>query len=249
MDPSYPQDLLTHVLRGHGGVEVWDRLDALRVRLTVGGNLLAGKGISPRGRELTCTFSTRETYARLSPFPRVGQEGVFRGDSVQILEGSKVLGERKFPRGADGSVQVRHLWDNLDLLYFLGYALWNYAVTPFVFCWPGFRCEEAIPFSPAKGVVWRTLKVSYPPHFPTHCQHQVFYIDERGLIMRLDYVAEVFGRWVTGAHYCLEHRPFDDIMFATHRVVYPRMWTGQPLRLVSAMEGWIHEVIPVYSKA
>ncbi len=35
----------------------------------------------------------------------------------------------------------------------------------------------------------------------------------------------------------------DGLVFPMHRVMYPRMASGRPLRVFSVMEGWIDEVI------
>ena len=243
MSNSQGDDLCERLFQGHGGTRVWDQIGALEVKLRVGGNLLASKCVSPRTRSLTGIFATRHTYARLSPFPKPGQVGVFSGQEVHIeSDGGHIVGSRRFSRGEDGSVQVRPVWDDLDLLYFLGYALWNYCVTPFVFRWPGFSFQEGPTLNPEPGVSWRTLDVSYPPHFPTHSKSQRFYVNTQGLLVRLDYTAEVFGRWVHGAHFCQEYRVFGGLAFPTHRIVYPLLKSGHCLRLLSAMEGWIEDV-------
>jgi hypothetical protein len=129
-------------------------------------------------------------------------------------------------------------WDELDLVYFLGYALWNYLVTPYCFTWPGFVSRELEPWN---GL--RRLEVTYPEGFPTHAGTQVFYFDARAYLVRLDYVAEVFGAWARGIHLLEDHHDFGELVFPRHRVVraaaaggHPRSW------LPAAMEGWIDAI-------
>lgn len=131
------------------------------------------------------------------------------------------------------------MWDDLDVLYFLGYALWNYTVAPFVFSWPGVECRESGEWHEPDGAVWRTLDVRYPAGFPGHCRDQTYYFDRQGLLRRLDYTAEMFSDLARGAHLCEAHRSFDGFVWPTHRVVYPRRANGRPMRLFSVMEGWI----------
>ena len=134
------------------------------------------------------------------------------------------------------------MWNDLDLLYFLGYALWNYAATPFVFLWNGFECRENTPLRERNGPTLRALHVMYPPGFPTHCREQKFYFDDAGLLRRIDYSADVFGEWARAVHECDSHRMFDGLVFPTHRVVFARTPSGRPLRRVRLMEGWIDHV-------
>jgi hypothetical protein len=45
------------------------------------------------------------------------------------------------------------------------------------------------------------------------------HFDERRLLTRLDYTAEVFGKWARGRHECRGHRSFDGLVFPTSRRV------------------------------
>jgi hypothetical protein len=66
------------------------------------------------------------------------------------------------------------------------------------------------------------LRARFREGFPTHCREQVFHIDERGMIVRHDYTAEVFGGWARAKHLCSGHRAFDGLVFPTRRRVTPR---------------------------
>ena len=50
-------------------------------------------------------------------------------------------------------------WDDLDALYFAGYAMWNYLNIPFLFDEPGFETEEGEPME-VEGETWRRLDVN-----------------------------------------------------------------------------------------
>jgi hypothetical protein len=227
----------------HGGVQRWSELHELRLSLRIGGNILALKLTSPHTRSLECTVSTRRICISLSPYPKRGTKGLIDGESVKLQthEGATIA-ERKIVRTDGGKVVRRMIWDDLELLYFLGYAIWNYAMTPFLFLWPGFECREGNEWRERDGSLRRTLDVTFPAAFPTHCRRQTFYFDAQGLLRRLDYTAEVFGSYARGAHYCEDYREFDGLLFPTHRVVFPRLGSGHPLKLVKVMEGWLDRV-------
>jgi len=112
-----------------------------------------------------------------------------------------------------------------------------------VFLWAGFECREGPEWHEPDGSRWRTLHVRHPADFPTHSRDQTFYFDERGLLRRLDYTADVFGPLARGTHLCEDHQTFNGFVFPTHRVVYPRRTTGQPVRTLTAMEGWIAKAV------
>ena len=69
---------------------------------------------------------------------------------------------------------------------------------------PTSRCAPAIrgTRTAAPGAASRS---SSPRSFDTHSREQTFYFDERGVLRRHDYVAEVVGGWAHGAHYCADH--------------------------------------------
>jgi hypothetical protein len=236
--------LLDEIITAHGGAVRWAQVRELTLKLRVGGNLLALKFQSRRTRSLECIIDPRRIRAVLRPFPCIGKRGVFESTGVRIeTDEGIIMAQREIIPDATGRVPRRMIWDDLDLLYFLGYALWNYTVTPYLFLWSGFECREGETWNEADGLQWRRLHVHYPAGFPTHSREQTFYFDERGWLRRLDYTAHVFTDLARGAHLCGMHRTFDGLVFPTHRVVYPRMASGRPLRLVSVMEGWIDEVL------
>ncbi len=236
--------LLDEVVAAHGGAGRWSSVHQLRMQVRIGGNILALRFKSPRTRSLEVTVDTRRVHISLHPFPSSGMKGIFDGHSLRIETDNdgRILMQRGVVRGADGEVTRRIVWDDLDLLCFLGYALWNYAVTPFVFLWPGFECHEGKPWRERDGSVWRRLHVTYPPAFPAHSHQQTCYFDEAGLLRRLDYTADVFSECARAAHYCEDHKEFDGLIFPTHRIVYPRLGSGRPCGLVKVMEGWVDSV-------
>lgn len=95
------------------------------------------------------------TAPRLTFAPFAGSaQGLFERDRVAVTA-SGTERQRVDPRAACAAVPREAPWDDLHLLYFTGYAMWNYLCTPFFFTWPGFAVEEIGPGSAVRGVSLR----------------------------------------------------------------------------------------------
>jgi hypothetical protein len=222
-------DLLELAIEAQGGAARFDSAEEIVTRISCGGTAFRIRFKSGALADFEGRVSTRQPRTVISPYPKPGQRGVFDGDVVRIEseEDGRVLAERSSPRDAFRSFRRNIWWDDLDLLYFGGYALWNYTNAPFVFRWPGFEVEEIEPWRD-NGSEWRRLNVRFPPDIPTHSREQTFYFDDAGLLRRLDYTAEVFGGWAKAAHYCHEHKELSGLVVPTRRRVTPRRRNGRP---------------------
>lgn len=118
----------------------------------------------------------------------------------------------------------RHPWDRLHLGYFLGYALWNYLTSPFLFTRPGVEAREIEPWHEA-GQEWRRLRVRFPDTVTTHNPEQVFYYDTDFMQRRMDYVTEILGGTLV-AHYSGRPKTYGGFVFPTWRRVFRRNQDG-----------------------
>jgi hypothetical protein len=220
-------ELVEQAVAAHGP-DAFDSASELVADCAVGGVAFAMRFKRGAMSRFEGRVSTREPRSVLAPYPKPGQRGVFEGDRVWIeTEDGEPVAERRDPRSAFGG--RRNLWwDDLDLLYFSCYALWNYMTTPFLFRRPGFEFEEVEPWQ-EDGERWRRLHVRFPADVPTHSPEQDFYFDADGKLRRLDYTAQVFGGWAKAAHYCREHREFSGLLVPTRRRVTPRRPNNKPL--------------------
>jgi hypothetical protein len=216
--------LLEEVLEAHGGRDAWLRAERVRLRARSGGLLLRTR--APRGafEEVDLDVEIGSVRATASPYPRSGLRGVFADGSVRIEAGDgEVLASRQDPRrcffGRPG-LRRNLRWDALDLVYFAGYAWWNYLNHPVLLCRDGVAVSEAGSLRRG-GQIWRWLDVSFPPGLHTHSPRQSFLYDEELRLRRHDYVAEVVGRWARAAHICDGHREVDGLLFPTRRRVHP----------------------------
>ena len=208
-------NLLDRALEAHGGLDRWRQVESVSARVSCGGAAFRLRFQGGRLSDFTGTCRTRQPHTVVDPYPAPGTRGVFDGGHVRIErpDGSVVAERRDARRAFRWSARRQIWWDDLDLLYFAGYALWNYLSAPFVFAEPGFATREL-----GAG----RLEVAFPAHVPTHCRRQVFHFGDDGLLRRLDYTAEPFGRWARAAHLCHEHREVEGLVFPTRRRVYPR---------------------------
>ena len=219
--------LLPRVIAAHGGNKRWGHAKALHVDVRCGGAALAARFQRKAYRRYRAVVDTRTPRVRFTPFK--GHHGVFTPERVWIeTDQGTVVHERTHPRGYFPSWRRHILWDRLDVLYFGGYAMWNYLCTPFLWHAEGIQLAEGAPWREA-GEIWQSLKVRFPAGWPTHSPEQIFYIDDRGYIRRHDYTARVIGPYARAAHYSDDLREFGGLVFPTRRRVYPRRGDNRSL--------------------
>jgi len=228
------RELLTSAIEAAGGEQRWRRASVLTADVRSGGFLLRSKFKSRVFAEYTVTASTGEIRSVLEPYPEPGRRGVFSGDRVHIeTDSGEVLAERDSPReafmGFGGRLRHAAWWDDLDALYFAGYAFWNYLNTPFMLTADEIEKREIDPFE-ADGETWRRLEVRFPEGSHTHCREQTFYFDGEGLLRRHDYAPDVVAPFAQAAHISGEHREFDGFTVPTKRRVTPVGPRNRPLR-------------------
>jgi hypothetical protein len=238
------EELLRRSIEAHGGLSRYESASELTVRMRVTGWAFVMRFQRGAFADITGTVSTAEPRTVLSPYPGPGRCGVLERNRVRIESDSGVtLAERAEPRKAIRSFRRNFWWDDLDLLYFGGYALWGYMAAPFVFQRPGYEIEETDPWR-EDGEVWDGLRVRFPEGVPAHSREQTYYIDRQGLIRRNDYTAEAFGSWAKATHYCWDHRDFSGLVVPTRRKAMPRRRNGKPVRAIGLVSIAIDDVKP-----
>ena len=201
--------LLDEALAAHGGADALDGVARLDVELRCGGFAFTSHGL-PAQFSLRARVDPHRLHVTFDDFLRVGRAATVTDDRVTLGDE-----QRDDPRAGLNTLHPR--WDHLDMAYFCGYALWNYVTTP----WLLTRAHT-------KELPGRRLRATFPHDVTTHSRVQTFHFDDEGLLTRLDYTAEVFGRWARAAHVCGDHRRFGPIVTPTRRLVTPRV-AGRPL--------------------
>ena len=242
---SDSQTLLDEVIQSHGGVDRWNSLEAIEAEISASGALFRMKW-RPAMKHVQVRAATNKPNFRFFDFPKPGQTSELVGaDLVRILDADgNVIEERKNPRAAFRGLRRQLYWDDLDFIYFAGYATWNYLVSPFLLLHDGLAFE-LIEEMPAGNESWSGLRVTFSDDVPTHSKVQEFYFDEDRRLARLDYTAEVVGGWARAAHTCTEYRDFDGIQAPTRRRVRPLFVGTNPSPWPTLVAIDIHEVRPV----
>jgi len=220
-------ELLELAIAAHGGMDRFRQLRTLRVAFSAGGLLFAAKGKRRALYDVEGLVDLSRPRTTVFPYPGPARRGEFEAERVWIeTSRGELVSERRHPRAAFARVRQRIWWDHLDVLYFIGFALWNYMSVPFLFAGPGFVVDEIEPWT-EDDERWRRLRVTFPAAVPTHSPRQVFYFDARGLLRREDYTADIVSSRGRSAHYCFDHKDFSGLVTPTYRRVVPRRADGR----------------------
>lgn len=212
------------ILDAHGGLAHWRRVVRVEARVKMGGPLFWTKFRPAALKHFSLELFPQEDRLELVDFPRVGESASFTPAGVRHGRAERTEARRH----ALGSLR----WDDLDEIYFAGYALWNYLSTPFLLVREGVQLHRRNEQS------W---DVTFPAGFETHCQRQRFWFGADGLLRRLDYHAEVFGPLARGAHICTDHVECGGLMIPARRRVFPRL-LGRPVGPLPVIHGWVEPV-------
>jgi hypothetical protein len=232
-------------VEAHGGCELWNSIEALEAEVSARGFLFTAKH-RPALSHVRMRAATREPRFSFFDFPKPGQRAELIGnDEVRILDSAgRIVAKREHPRAAFRGFRRLFFWDDLDFTYFGGYATWNYLTTPFLLLREGFIIAnvDLLPGTPAS---FARLQVTFPDDIPTHSRRQIFTFDDRRLLHRLDYTAEVVGGWARAAHLCDEYRLFGGINAPTRRRVLPLPFGNKPLPGPTLVALEIHDIKPI----
>jgi hypothetical protein len=212
-------DLLEAALEAHGGLERWGRISSVRVEASITGAIWHLKGRPDVLENVVITAST-EHERLVMDFPGQDKRSIFEPNRVTIetAEGD-VVEARDEPIAHFAGQAADTPWDDIDVAYFSGEALWTYLTTPFLFSQPGFGVSEEPELWREDAEDWRLLRVTFPDRIASHTREQLFFFGPDGLLRRHDYSVDILGG-TTGANYALEHRTVDGIVVPTRRRIY-----------------------------
>ena len=208
--------LLDDALRACGGLARWRQLKRFTVHISIDGSLFAGKGKSGLLKDVVAEGCTQSQSVRFTGFTAPDRRGLYRPDRVAIetLSG-RLLEERANPLEAFPGHADDTRWDDLHLLFFCGFSVWNWLTTPFLLAHAGVGTEE-LPLWREGRPDWRRLRAVFPRDIVTHSPEQIFYFDAAGLQRRTDYQF-VDTRGIRIAHYSWAHQAFSNILLPTLR--------------------------------
>jgi hypothetical protein len=201
-------------VRAYGGVDVWTKAERVEAEITLSGLLfLLKRRVTPPHVHITTEI--QQPRATIRPIDRQGNTGIMDGFTVTLASAEgHVIDTRPDARHSDETRQIWHAWDTLDLMYFLGYAFWNYFSLPYQLM--------------RNDIEWRELRDGllegeFPPEVPVHSRLQRFYFDQNGLLVRNDYCPEFVASRasVWAANIVLQHDTWHEIPYPSVRRVSP----------------------------
>src|ERR1700730_9805092 len=184
-------------------------------------------------------IDARRPRTLIVPFPEQGKRGIYQEGKVWVQTDAGAMAEElPAPRAAYEGHERHTPWNDLQYLYFIGYAFWNYFTTPFLLALDGVICEEIEPWE-ENHQKWRVLRATFDSSIDTHCAVQKFYFDGHGMLQLHDYLHDVDKGNV--AHCCMDYNTFDGFVFPTRRRVISRgdgefTATGGPLSVLIDIE-------------
>jgi hypothetical protein len=205
--------LLNDAIDASGGLTRWNRLSRFTLHLSLGGTLFAQAGHTGHFKDVIAEGSTRTQSVRFTGITGGQECASFQPDTVTIesLDG-QILRTWRNTDPAIPAHATHPLADELHLVFFCGFAIWNYLTTPFLLARPDVTVEELSPWR-ENAMIWRRLRARFPSNIITHSSEQVFYFDEKALQRRVDH--DLLGMRV--ADHSWAHQTFCDIMVPTLR--------------------------------
>lgn len=203
--------LLDDVFEANGGLARWNSLKSFTLHLSVNGALFARSRQAGRYKDMVAEGSTHTQFMRFAGFDAPGVFGLYAPDCVTIeSQTGQILRTWREPTAR--FLDPTKALDDCQLIFFCGFAVWNFLTTPFLLARPDVKVEELPPWH-EREQQYRRLRVVFPPGIVTHSSEQVFYFDDDGLQRRTDH--DLLGTKI--AHYSWAHQKFNGIVVPTLR--------------------------------
>ena len=213
--------LASHIIDAHGGLARWRQFERLTADLEQGGALWGLKGQAGVLDTTSVTVDLKREHAAHSPFGSPERKSSFTPDRVELIDAASGATETlDAPRASFAGHTLETPWNELQLAYFAGCAMWTYLNMPFLLARPGVIASPLADWT-EKGETWQRLQVTFPDHIATHSTVQTLYVDADGLLKRHDYDVEIAGN-TPGAHYVSDYVEVQGFKFPTTRRIFPR---------------------------
>jgi hypothetical protein len=221
-------ELLDLAVKAHGGLARWNDVNTIKVAASITGAIWYVKGKPDILKNVVITAETRRERVTLD-FPGQDKRAIFEPERVVIEELDGTLIEaRDNPEKSFAGQQRETPWNDIQVAYFAGEALWTYLNIPFLYTHEGFKTEEIAPLK-LETESWRRLKVAFPDNVKSHTREQISCFGSNGLLRRQDYTVDILGG-ATGLNYALDYRNVDGIVIPTKRRVFGYEGDYQPVK-------------------
>ena len=213
--------VIDDAVKAHGGLDRWLAVRSLSAPLSIGGSLWADRGHDGVLADAAVLIDPHRQHVEFSGFGPQRLRTWFEPRLVIVLteHGTEIDRHRdprrSFPRDAAAP------WDNVQVAYFVSYAIWNYLTLPFLLTTPTVEVTEVEPW-PAADPSWRRVCADFSEApIETHNRVQYYNFDSENLLVRHDYDADVLGG-APASNQASAYREFDGLLFPTRRRVTAR---------------------------
>lgn len=239
-------ELIDEVIEAHGGRQRWQATERIEAAFSSGGLAFALHMQGQALQGLRLVLHPHDRCVELHDFGQPGGCGIWTPAHVRMTDaGGALVAERHNPRDSFKRLDRQVRWDKLDILYFAGYALWNYLGFPWILEAPGVTLVES---RRDKATGAGRLVARFDASFPTHSPLQTFHVDHARRLTRHDYTADVIGRWAAAANFCVASAEAGGLSFYSRRRVFPRLGANTVLPVPTLV--WIEiDDLRVVSKA
>lgn len=217
-------DELLGLIAAHaGGAERWDALQALELRVRVGGLAFRMFGQARPVSDFDAVVFVHEQRVDFVSRAEPEWRGTFDAGTVRMTGADGIVGEQRA-----GAVTVRRApwpkprWDAIDALAFSGFALWHYTAFPAIVR----RADvgvEAVGERRVDGEPLQGLRLTCPPSVPAHSPEQMLWFAPDGTMRRLDYQARMIAPWAHAANRCLADTTAFGVTIPCTRRVTPQL--------------------------
>jgi hypothetical protein len=213
--------LIEQILEAHGGLARWKSHDRMSAHLSQGGILWPLKGHGGMLDEVDVKVELKQQWTSHAPFGAPDRRTAVTPQRavIETAQGT-VLEALDDPRASFAGFGLETPWSDLQLAYFVGYAMWNYLTLPFAFAEPGFAFEE-LPAWEENGETWHRVRVTYPDTIATHSRVQTFYVGADFKLRRHDYDVDINGG-TPAVHYFSDYATVDGVNLPTRHLIYVR---------------------------
>jgi hypothetical protein len=221
-------ELLSRVIKAHGGMDRWNGYDKVESTIVSGGGFFPLKALLQDSYPHRMTVWLHEERSSVLPYGAPDQRTMFTPDGIAIekLDG-ELVAERRAPRDSFAGHQMSTPWGPLHRAYFNGYALWTYLTTPFLLAMNGVRVEETEVWREGTET-WRVLCGYFPGSVETHSLVQDFFFGEDLLLRRHDYSVNIAGGFAA-AQLTSDYVVANGIRLASKRRAYTRGPDRRPI--------------------
>lgn len=221
-------ELLKMAIEAHGGLDRWNKVNALRVAASITGAIWSIKG---QADALTDVVITAETKQERLTMDRPGHDKRTVFEPGQVLMQSangRQLDANDNPRKAFEGQTLQTPWEDVHVAYFSGEAMWTYLNLPFLLAQPGFEIEELSSIQP-EVEIWRRLKITFPDNVSSHTRTQICCFGPDRLLRRHDYTVDILGG-SQALNYASDYRTVGGIVFPMTRRVIAYEGDYQPVK-------------------